>query len=198
MEAPISTSTNIPRIDAHLSKFSQACVVVLTGVAFILAQPVIVLIAAIAMALTALVPAVSPFRLLYRYVMLPLHLLKPRIVEDDPAPHRFAQAVGATFLIASTLVLFLAHAAVVGFPRPGGGHGQMRRRPEPRRTRRSACGLSAGQAIVRVCVRPPRRHSRTSPVPSMSWPRTAEPVRQPVTWPSASTWTRSAPSCPRR
>ncbi len=92
MEAPISTSTNIPRIDAHLSKFSQACVIVLTGVAFI-----------------------RPFRLLYRYVMLPLHLLKPRIVEDDPAPHRFAQGVGATFLIASTLVLFLAHATVVGW-----------------------------------------------------------------------------------
>ena len=115
MEAPISTSANIPRIDAHLSKFSQACVIVLTGVAFILAQPVIVLIAAIAMALTALVPAVSPFRLLYRYVMLPLHLLKPRIVEDDPAPHRFAQGVGAAFLIASILVLFLAHATVVGW-----------------------------------------------------------------------------------
>ena len=115
MEAPISTSTNIPRIDAHLSKFSQACVIILAGLAFILAQPVIVLIAAIAMTLAALFPVVSPFRLLYRYVMLPLHLLKPRIVEDDPAPHRFAQGVGAAFLIASTLVLFLAHGAIVGW-----------------------------------------------------------------------------------
>ena len=115
MEALTSTSTGIPRIDAHLSKFSQACVVALTAIAFILAQPVIVLIAAIMMALAALVPAVSPFRLLYRYVVLPLHLLKPRVVEDDPAPHRFAQGVGAIFLIASTLVLFLAHAAVLGW-----------------------------------------------------------------------------------
>src|SRR5437763_4461491 len=115
MQTPISTSSDIPRVDAHLSKFSQACVVVLTAVAFILAQPVIVLIAAIIMALAALVPVVSPFRLLYRYVVLPLHLLKPRIVEDDPAPHRFAQGVGAVFLIASTLVLFLTHAVVVGW-----------------------------------------------------------------------------------
>ena len=115
MQTPISTSSDIPRVDAHLSKFSQACVVVLTAVAFILAQPVIVLIAAIIMALAALVPVVSPFRLLYRYVVLPLHLLKLRIVEDDPAPHRFAQGVGAVFLIASTLVLFLTHAVVVGW-----------------------------------------------------------------------------------
>lgn len=115
MEASTSTSIEIPRLDAHLSKFSQACVIALTAVAFILAQPAIVLIAAIAMALTAIIPAVSPFRLLYRYVMLPLHLLKPRIVEDDPAPHRFAQGIGATFLIASTLVLFLAHGSVVGW-----------------------------------------------------------------------------------
>jgi len=115
MEAPISTSSDIPRVDTHLSKFSQACVVILTGVAFIFAQPVIVLIAAIVMALTALIPVVSPFRLLYRYVMLPLHVLKPRIVEDDPAPHRFAQRVGAAFLIASTLVLLLTNATVVGW-----------------------------------------------------------------------------------
>lgn len=115
MQTPISTTSDIPRVDTHLSKFTQASVVVLTAVAFILAQPVIVLITAIMMALTALVPVASPFRLLYRYVVLPLHLLKPRIVEDDPAPHRFAQGVGAAFLIASTLVLFLAHAAAVGW-----------------------------------------------------------------------------------
>ena len=42
--------------------------------------------------------------------MLPLHLLKPRIVEDDPAPHRFAQGIGAAFLIATSIVLFFTHA----------------------------------------------------------------------------------------
>ncbi len=47
--------------------------------------------------------------------MLPLHLLQPRIIEDDPAPHRFAQGVGAAFLIASSLVLLLTHATVLGW-----------------------------------------------------------------------------------
>lgn len=118
METTSTASANaagIPRVDTHLAKFSQACTVLLTGLAFLLSQPVIALIAAIVLALSAIAPAVSPFRLLYRGIMLPLHLLYPRIVEDDPSPHRFAQGVGATFLIASALVLFLTKATAVGW-----------------------------------------------------------------------------------
>ena len=118
METTSTASANaagIPRVDTHLAKFSQACTVLLTGLAFLLSQPVIALIAAIVLALSAIAPAVSPFRLLYRGIMLPLHLLCPRIVEDDPSPHRFAQGVGATFLIASALVLFLTKATAVGW-----------------------------------------------------------------------------------
>ncbi len=57
----------------------------------------------------------SLFRLVYTGVAIPLRILKPRIVEDDPAPHRFAQGVGATFLIAATLVLYLTNATAVGW-----------------------------------------------------------------------------------
>ncbi|MFL5629084.1 MAG: DUF4395 domain-containing protein [Ktedonobacteraceae bacterium] len=109
------TTMNVPRVDTHLAKFSQATVVVLTGLAFLFNQPIIVVIAAICLGLSALVPVASPFRLLYRGVVLPLHLLKPRIVEDDPAPHRFAQGIGAAFLLASLLVLYLTKAPVVGW-----------------------------------------------------------------------------------
>ena len=109
-------SAQIPRVDTHLAKFSQASTVVLAGLAFVFNQPIIVLIAAIVMTLAALFPTtVSPYRLLYRSIVLPLGLWKPRVVEDDPAPHRFAQGVGAVFLIAATLVLFLTKATVVGW-----------------------------------------------------------------------------------
>jgi hypothetical protein len=37
------------------------------------------------------------------------------MVEDDPAPHRFAQGVGAAFLIVATLVLFLSKATTLGW-----------------------------------------------------------------------------------
>jgi hypothetical protein len=115
MEIRSATSTDTPRVDKTLSKFSQASVVVLTGLAFLLNQPLIVLIAAVVMAWAALLPTVSPFRLLYRGIVVPLHLLRPHVIEDDPAPHRFAQGIGATFLIASSIVLFLTKAIAVGW-----------------------------------------------------------------------------------
>ena len=115
METPLNASAAGPRVDTHLGKFSQGCTVVLTALAFILNQPVIVLITAILLALSAIAPSISPYRLLYRWVVLPLHLLRPRIVEDDPAPHRFAQGVGAVFLIVASIFLFLTTATAVGW-----------------------------------------------------------------------------------
>ena len=111
----ITTASGELRVDAHLAKFSQASTAVITAVAFILQWPVLTLIAALCLAISALAPAASPFRLLYRYIVVPLHLLKPRIVEDDPAPHRFAQGIGTIFLVASTLVLFFTHATALGW-----------------------------------------------------------------------------------
>ena len=110
-----SAATSIPRVDTHLAKFSQACVVLLTGLAFLLNLQIIVPLTAVIMALSVLSPSVSLFRLVYTSVAIPLRILKPRIVEDDPAPHRFAQGVGATFLFAATLVLYLTHATAVGW-----------------------------------------------------------------------------------
>src|SRR5436305_4543951 len=115
MDTSSAVPSSAPRVDTHLAKFSQAGTVVLSALAFLLNQPIIVVITAIILLLSALAPSISPFRLLYRYVVLPMHLMRPRIVEDDPAPHRFAQGVGAAFLIASSLLLFLTSATVVGW-----------------------------------------------------------------------------------
>ncbi len=113
-QTTVTTGSTL-RVDTHLIKFSQAWTILLAASAFIFNQPVIVLIAALAVTLTALVPEIGPFRLLYKYVVLPLHLWRPRVVEDDPAPHRFAQAVGSVFLIVATLLLFLTPAKTVGW-----------------------------------------------------------------------------------
>jgi hypothetical protein len=115
MQTTTPVAVPVPRVDTNLGKFSQGCTVLLTALAFIVNQPVIVLIAAIIMALSAFVPVVSPYRLLYRGIIVPLGLLKPRVVEDDPAPHRFAQGVGTVFLFASSIVFFFTHATVLGW-----------------------------------------------------------------------------------
>lgn len=110
-----ASPAGIPRVDTHLGKFSQGCTVALTGLAFIFNSPIIVLIAAAVMAWSAIAPQSSPYRLLYRGVVVPLGLLRPRVVEDDPAPHRFAQGIGTIFLVAAALVLFLTGAAALGW-----------------------------------------------------------------------------------
>lgn len=115
MESASNIALATPRVDTHLIRFSQIWVVVLTAAAFLFQLPILAAIAAVALAISATAPSISPFRLLYRHVAVPLHLLRPRIVEDDPAPHRFAQGVGAVFLIAASLVLFLTQAFAVGW-----------------------------------------------------------------------------------
>lgn len=108
-------AAGVPRVDTHLIKFSQLWVVALTGIAFVVQWPPLVAVTAVALAVSAAVPDASPFRLLYRRIAVPAGIVKPRVVEDDPAPHRFAQAVGATFLVVSSLVLFLTGAATLGW-----------------------------------------------------------------------------------
>lgn len=115
MESSSAIPSGAPRVDMHLAKFSQAGTVLLSALAFLLNQPIIVVIAAIILLLSALAPSISPFRLLYRHAVLPLHLMRQRVVEDDPAPHRFAQGVGAAFLIASSLLLYLTSATAPGW-----------------------------------------------------------------------------------
>lgn len=115
METTDHTQVSIPRVDTHLGKFSQGSTVLLTALAFLSNQPIIVIVTAIIMALSAFVPEISPYRLVYNGIVVPLGLLKPRIVEDDPSPHRFAQGVGMVFLVASAVVLFLTPLKTVGW-----------------------------------------------------------------------------------
>ena len=113
MQVPLDSAT--PHVDVHLIKFSQISIMVLTAVGFILQVPVLILITALALALSAGSPGYSPFRVVYQRLLVPAGVLRARIVEDDPAPHRFAQGVGALFLIASSLLLFVTSATVAGW-----------------------------------------------------------------------------------
>ena len=109
---PVGAS--VPHIDANQGKFSQACTVLLTALAFLFQQPIIVAVTALILALSALVPEISPYSLVYKGIVVPLGLLKPRVVEDDPGPHRFANGVGAAFLVASAVVLFFTPLKTLG------------------------------------------------------------------------------------
>jgi hypothetical protein len=55
-------------------------------------------------------PSLNLPRVLYLHVLRPAGLVRPRIANEDPAPHRFAQLVGGLFLLAGSL------CALAGLP----------------------------------------------------------------------------------
>jgi hypothetical protein len=67
------------------------------GVAWILPALAVMMLAAVAS------PSLNVPRLLYTRVLRPSGIVRPRIVQEDPAPHRFAQLVGGVFLTAASI-----------------------------------------------------------------------------------------------
>ncbi|HYN89016.1 MAG TPA: DUF4395 family protein, partial [Ardenticatenaceae bacterium] len=107
------------RVDHSAIKVNQVGLIVLLVIAYLLDLPALVAVTALILALSAVSPELALFGQLYRRVLKPAGLVKPHVIPDDPAPHRFAQAVGATVLTLSALALLVARSAVVGWSLAG-------------------------------------------------------------------------------
>jgi len=67
-------------------------------------QAIVVLpVLAVMMLAGALSPSLNLARQLYLHALKPSGLVRPRVVVEDPAPHRFANLVGGVFLVAASL-----------------------------------------------------------------------------------------------
>ena len=66
-------------------------------VAYVLPVLAVMMLAAVAS------PSWNVPRLLYLHWLKPAGIVKPRVVQDDPAPHRFAQLLGGVFLAAASV-----------------------------------------------------------------------------------------------
>lgn len=91
-------------IDHSAIIVSQATMILLNLVAFVTNQPWLIAAVALTMLLGTLLGSPA-FGFLYRLVLQPLRLVRPHILKDNPEPHRFAQGVGGTFLLAAALCL---------------------------------------------------------------------------------------------
>ncbi len=101
-------------VDHSAIKFAQIVITAWIVVAGALAAPWLILFLAAVLVTSAASPSRSVLRLLYQRVAVPLRLIRPHMVPDDPAPHRFAQGVGAVVLWLSTLALFVG-ASTLGW-----------------------------------------------------------------------------------
>jgi len=106
------------KVDRSALRTNQAFIVGLTLLAFIAGTDRgghwLVLAVGLVMALDTAIPGTSLFKATYHSILKPRGILKPDVRTEDPAPHRFAQGLGAAFLLASFLFL-VGGVEVVGW-----------------------------------------------------------------------------------
>jgi hypothetical protein len=102
------------RVDQSALRVNQAFIVTLTGLAIILGQVWLVALVGLVLLLGTISPPLGAFQAIYRNILRPAGLVKPEVIRDDPAQHRFAQAIGASLLVVSTICLTLG-AMTVGW-----------------------------------------------------------------------------------
>ncbi len=110
----MSRTRNQPFVDHTALKFNQASIIGLGLLAFIFNQPWLVAFVAVVLIIGTLYPPASLFKLIYSRLLKPAGLLKPHPVQDEQAPHLFAQGLGGIFL-ALAVIGFLAGAPILGW-----------------------------------------------------------------------------------
>lgn len=97
-------------VDHSALKVNQAGIVVTVLVAFIAsfagrAGVFLIPLLAIALLLGTFNPDLAVFKQLYFKVLKPAGIVKPRVVQDRPQPHNFAQGLGGGFLVIASILL---------------------------------------------------------------------------------------------
>jgi hypothetical protein len=98
-------------VDHSALKVNQTGIIATVLVAFIgstFYRPALVLIPLLAIVLLVgtFAPQYALFKQLYFQVLKPRGIVKPRVVQDRPEPHNFAQGLGGVFLTISSLFIF--------------------------------------------------------------------------------------------
>jgi len=100
-------------IDHNALRFNQLMIVSLVSIGFLFNNIWFVLATASVTFLGTLL-SVPGFKPLYVYLLQPLGVLKPDLVEDDPFAHKFAQMV-ATIFLSCGVFLFLTGYQTAGW-----------------------------------------------------------------------------------
>jgi hypothetical protein len=99
-------------VDHAALRVNQSFIIGLLALAFVLDWLWLVGFVALVMLVGTAVPQAALFKRIYGHVLRPAGLVKPDPVQDDPAPHRFAQGMGGVVVLLATLALWLGFAVV--------------------------------------------------------------------------------------
>lgn len=107
-------SNNHSKVDHSALRTNQAFIIGLLALAFVLEFTPLVAFVAAVMVIGALFPPARLFVRIYKHILKPAGLVKPDVIIDNAAPHRFSMALGGIFTTASALAL-VSGAATVGW-----------------------------------------------------------------------------------
>ena len=112
----MATTRNVQvgKVDRTALRVNQAFIVGLLLLAFLMEGTWLVAVVAIVMGAGTVTPSWALFQRFYRDILRPTGLLKSELHAEDPAPHRFAQGMGAAVLVLAILALALG-ATIVGW-----------------------------------------------------------------------------------
>lgn len=102
----MTANSTSPVVDHNAIKFTQVSIVLFVITAWVLNLAWLIPLLAVALLIGTVTPTGAPLRAVYRYAALPLGIVRPNPVRDEPAPHRFAQGVGTVFLLAASAALY--------------------------------------------------------------------------------------------
>ena len=110
----MTDETTRRQVDHAALKVNQAFIITLLLAAFVLNSWPIAAFVGLVMLLGTARPQLALFKLIYRRVLRPAGLIKPRLISDNPEPHRFAQGFGGV-VVAAAVVALLAGQFVLGW-----------------------------------------------------------------------------------
>jgi hypothetical protein len=93
-------------LDRTALRVNQAAIIALLAIGFVVDQPWLVVFVCAVMAAGTAFPRAALFQRLYRDILRPAGLLRPDLHDEDAAPHRFAQGLGAAVLLVANVALF--------------------------------------------------------------------------------------------
>ena len=94
-------------LDYNELKFNQFSIITLSLIGYMLDSVVFPAIVACILLAGSLKTQFAIFKVFYRYIIKPLGILKPNLIEDISAPHQFAQILGGVFLGIGSILLIL-------------------------------------------------------------------------------------------
>ena len=103
---------NLRQVDHSAIRVTQAFTIGLLLLAFILNTPWLAALVGVVNLIAALNPEFGLFRQVYLRGLKPAGIVRPRVVEDNPEPHRFSQGLGALFVGLGLLAMLLGVPAL--------------------------------------------------------------------------------------